>query len=72
MRIGHLQDAVEHICRVNRCTVKDVEKMIDAEMPLWKKRSKKKWAVVVAPALLRRFPRLQAVPLMIADDGVEG
>jgi hypothetical protein len=66
MRIGHLREAVEHICRVNACTVKNVEKMIDAEMPLWKKRSKKKWNVVVAPLLLQRYPRLQAVPVMTA------
>jgi hypothetical protein len=68
MRIGHLQEAVEHICKVNGCTVKDVEKVIDAEMPLWKKRSKKKWTVVVAPALLKRYPRLQAVPPSVSSD----
>ena len=67
MQLGLLQDAVAQLCKVNRCTVSDVEGMIDAEMPLWKKRSRKKWTVVVAPTLLKRYPRLQAVPHMMTS-----
>lgn len=70
MQHGFLQEAVAHLCKVNRCTPRDIEAMIDAEMPLWRKRSKKKWTVVVAPALLKRYPRLQAVTLMIASTDV--
>lgn len=66
-QLGFLREAVMHICNVNRCTPDDVSKVVDAEMPLWEKRSKKKWTVAVAPALLKRYPRLEAVPLMSTD-----
>jgi hypothetical protein len=39
--------------------------MIVAAMSQWEKRSEKKWTVVVAPVLLKRYPRLQEVPLMV-------
>ena len=46
---------------MNGCTSKDVDLMIDAAMALWRKRSAKKWAVLVAPALLKKYPTLEAV-----------
>jgi hypothetical protein len=61
---AYLQEAVEQICKVNGCTVKNVDDILSVEMPLWEKRNKKKWTVVVAPPLLKRYPRLEAIPLM--------
>jgi len=40
--------------------------MIAAAMSQWERRSEKKWKVAVAPALLKRYPRLQEVPLVMA------
>jgi hypothetical protein len=42
--------------------------MIAASMSQWEKRSEKKWTVAIAPALLKRYPRLGEVPLMLDDE----
>jgi hypothetical protein len=67
-KLGFLAEAVMHICSVNGCTPDDVRKIVDAEMPRWERRSKKRWTVVVAPTLLKRYPSLQAVPLMTSSE----
>jgi hypothetical protein len=59
-----LHEAAAHLRKVNGCTEKDVERMVGAAMSLWKKRNQKKWTIVVAPALLKQYPRLHEVPLM--------
>lgn len=66
MQLGFERDAIRQLCKINRCKVEEVGKMIEAAMSQWEKRSEKKWIVVVAPALLKRYPRLQEVPLMMA------
>jgi len=63
--IGYRQEATQQLCNVNRCTEKDAEQIAAAAMSLWGKRSKKKWTVVVAPALLKRYPRLEAVTALL-------
>jgi hypothetical protein len=65
IELGFEQDAIRQLCKVNRCTEREVREMIVAAMSQWEKRSEKKWTVVVAPALLKRYPRLQEVPLMM-------
>jgi hypothetical protein len=39
--------------------------MVEAAMSLWDKRSKRKWSVAVAPALLKQYPRLEEVPKVL-------
>jgi hypothetical protein len=63
----YVRIAVDQICKVNGCTVKDVKQIVDAAWSLWEKRSRKEWTVVVAPKLLKRYPRLQAVSLLYAE-----
>jgi hypothetical protein len=64
MQLGLLHEAAGHLRKVNGCTERDVDLMVAAAMSSWKKRNQKRWTVVVAPALLKRYPRLQEVPLM--------
>jgi hypothetical protein len=64
IQLGLLHEAAAHLRKVNGCTEKDVERMVGAAMSLWKKRNQKKWTIVVAPALLKQYPRLHEVPLM--------
>ena len=64
MQLGLLHEAVAHLRKVNGRTEKDVERMVGAAMSLWKKRNQKKWTVVVAPALLKQYPRLREVSFM--------
>jgi hypothetical protein len=64
---GFGQDAIQQLCKVNRCTERDAEQIVAAAMSLWDRRSKKKWTVVAAPALLKGYPRLQEVPLMVTS-----
>jgi hypothetical protein len=64
MQLGLLHEAAAQLCKVNGCTASDVDGMVDAAMSLWKKRNEKRWTVVVVPALLKRYPRLQEVPLL--------
>jgi hypothetical protein len=45
--------------------------MIAAAMSHWEKRSEKKWTVLVASALLKRYPRLEEVPLMVTSEDCE-
>lgn len=63
--LGFEREAIEQLCRVNRCTERQVRETIEAAMSVWEKRCQKKWTVVVAPALLKRYPRLAEVPQMI-------
>jgi hypothetical protein len=65
MQLGYLREAAEQICKVNGCSLKDVEDILSVEMPQWEKRSKRKWTVIIAPALLKRYPRLAEVPMML-------
>jgi hypothetical protein len=67
IELGFQQDVVRQLCEVNRCTEREVVEMINSAMSLWEKRSKKKWTVAVAPALLTRYPRLAKVPLMVNE-----
>lgn len=62
----YLQQAVAQLCKVNACTVKDIDDILSVEMPLWEKRNKKRWTVVIAPDLLKRYPRLAEVPAMMS------
>jgi hypothetical protein len=66
IELGFEQDAIRQLCKVNRCTEREVEEMIVAAMSQWEERSEKKWTIVIAPALLKRYPRLQEVPLMMS------
>jgi hypothetical protein len=69
MQLGLLREAAIQLCKVNGCTEKEVEQMVTSAMSIWEIRNKKKWTVVVAPRLLKRYPRLQKVSLMIAASG---
>ena len=61
--LGYAEEATQQLRKVNGCTNRDVDLMLAAAMSLWARRSEKKWIVTVAPALLKRYPRLQALPL---------
>jgi hypothetical protein len=63
--LGFEQDAHAQLRRVNGCTQREVDAMVEAAMGLWEKRSRKAWTVAVAAELLRRYPRLAEVPLMV-------
>ena len=52
----------EHLCRVNKCKFQEAVTTIDDAAVLWEKRDKKKWKIVVAPALLKKYPELAALP----------
>jgi hypothetical protein len=64
--LGFEQEAHAQLRRVNGCTQAEVEATIEAAMAVWEKRSEKKWTVVIAADLLRRYPRLAEVPLMVS------
>jgi len=61
--LGYAEEATQQLRKVNGCTNRDVDLMLAAAMSLWARRSERKWIVTVAPALLKRYPRLQALPL---------
>ena len=61
--IGYEKEAMQQLRKVNRCSNKEVELMIEIAMLDWRVRSAKKWKVIVSPSLLKRYPRLEAVPL---------
>ena len=63
--LGFEQEAIAQLCKVNRCTEREVEQVVDTAMSLWEKRSQKRWTVAVAPALLKRYPRLAEVPQIV-------
>jgi hypothetical protein len=65
--LGFQQEVIRQLRGVNRCTEREVVEMINSAMSLWAERSKKKWTVVVTPALLKRYPRLAEVPLMVTS-----
>jgi hypothetical protein len=48
-----------HLGRVNGCNSREVIAILREATELWEKRSKKKWKVAVAPALLKKYPELE-------------
>ena len=71
IKLGFEKDAIRQLCKVNRCTEREVGEMIETAMSQWEKRSEKQWKVVIAPELLRRYPRLEEVPLMVPSTSSE-
>ena len=65
IELGFEQDAIQQLRKVNRCADREVVEMIAAARSQWEKRSEKKWTVAIAPALLKRYPRLGEVPVML-------
>jgi hypothetical protein len=61
--IGYEKEAMQQLRKVNRCTKKEVDLMIEIAMLEWRVRSSKKWAMIVAPKLLKRYQRLASVTL---------
>jgi hypothetical protein len=53
---------IDHLCRVNECERRDAFNTFREANELWEKRSKKKWKLVVAPALLKKYPELKELP----------
>jgi|ERR1700733_1696843 len=51
-----------HLCRVNDCKTRDALNILREATELWENRSKKKWKVAVAPALLKKYPELEGLP----------
>jgi len=60
--LGYEKEAMQQLRKVNCCTKKEVELMVKISMLAWQIRSAKKWTVIVSPALLKRYPRLEVVP----------
>jgi len=58
---GGFDKAIAQLCKVNGIGPEEAEELFDAEMELWKKRSKKKWRIVVAKPVLKRYPQLAAL-----------
>lgn len=58
---GGFDRAIAQLCEVNGIGPKAAEELYDAAMVLWEKRSKKKWRIVVARPLLKRYPKLAAL-----------
>ena len=48
MALGYGKEAMQQLRKVNRCTKKEVELMIEIAMLEWQLRSSKKWTVIVA------------------------
>lgn len=61
MILGYEKEAMQQLRKVNRCTQKEVDLLIEIAMLEWEVRSAKKWKVIVAPTLLKRYPRLEVV-----------
>jgi len=69
--LGFEQEAHAQLRKVNGCTQEEVDAMVEAAMEMWEKRSMKRWTVVVAPALLKQYPRLEEVPMMVGSTSPE-
>jgi len=41
MSLGYGREAVEQLCKVNKCTVRDVDDILAAEVPVWKNGAKR-------------------------------
>ncbi|MGA9063109.1 MAG: hypothetical protein WB341_15785 [Terracidiphilus sp.] len=54
--------AVDHLCRVNKCTQDEAVQIIHGAFEKWEKRNKKKWKLKVSPSLVERYPDLAALP----------
>ena len=58
---GEFKKAIAQLCKVNGIGPLEAKELFDAAMVLWEKRSKKKWRIVVAKPLLKRYPKLAAL-----------
>lgn len=59
--LGFGDVVIKQLRKVNGCTAEEANRMVATAMLLWKRRSRKKWKVVVAAALLKTHPRLQVL-----------
>jgi hypothetical protein len=57
--------AVAHLCTVNQCTPEVAVNILTDALAQWEKRNKKKWRVRVAPALVKKYPELAALPKFV-------
>jgi len=51
-----------HLCRVNECKFQEAVTILKGATLLWEKRNKKKWRIVVSPALLKDYPEMEGLP----------
>jgi len=58
---GFADEAIEQLCRINNCSRKQADTMIDNALNKWRKRSSQSWMIVVDAALLRRYPALEVL-----------
>lgn len=50
------------LCKVNDCTKREAKGLIKKATEVWIERNKKDWKLKVAPALIKKYPELAALP----------
>jgi hypothetical protein len=58
---GLADEVIRQLCKVNDCTPKAAQSIIDDSLAVWKERSRTKWQVAVAAPLLKAHPQLRAL-----------
>jgi hypothetical protein len=57
-----LLSILEHLCKVNRCTMHEAQAILSNSTSQWEKRSAKKWTVRVSDPLVGQYPELKDLP----------
>lgn len=55
---GGREGAISQLRKINGMSTEEAENLYLRAMAVWKKRSKRKWRIVVARPLLKRYPQL--------------
>jgi hypothetical protein len=62
MSIGYGEVMIAHLCTLTGWKPKKAVAAVKQAMDTWSVRSGKNWRIIVAPALLKKYPELAALP----------
>jgi hypothetical protein len=65
IKLGYGEIVVSHLAAINGWNAKRAIEVLQEAMDVWRNRSAKDWSIVVAPALLKRYPALTALPSFV-------
>ncbi len=57
-----LGSILQHLCSVNKCTLKSAQSILVSAFDQWEERNRKTWNLKVDGAILKRYPELATLP----------
>jgi hypothetical protein len=69
-QLGMLDQALNHLAVVNKCTVDDAIRLADEAMDIWLRRKTLKWKTVVPDELVTQFPQLEIMRQKVGAAGL--